>query len=423
MKKPLFTLAAIALLMKPLFGLMGINDYLDVAVFIAISIIVIIIINEMMKARIVEDDVQLFMQEDKQWGEDECSFLIELKQDIALSPEEMVYVASEEDMNLTTLLESNEMVMNAWAESIGFQIIYLPMLIKKLKEKRAFQYYAPHLKDTEIAEIDVHNDFLLQYLTNPADKERVKQGFMRVEDIQGASGNNDKKTVRFYPLSSKSSESLPDQLDKIGNHIRDERRRLNFNLKDDSQSKKRGWIEAYCEEETTGSQNDEEETMILLEKTREQIAELRQRGISQFILEQLVRPDNRLSRLIVTKDFRILLPDYNNMEIKMEPLVKAVYLLFLNHPEGILFKHLPDYREELTKIYVKLKPAGLTERSIQSIEDVTNPLLNSINEKCARIRGAFVGQFDDHLAKSYYIDGVRGEVKKISLPRNLVMWE
>ncbi|MBO4719775.1 MAG: hypothetical protein J5658_07880 [Prevotella sp.] len=54
---------------------------------------------------------------------------------------------------------------------------------------------------------------------------------------------------------------------------------------------------------------------------------------------------------------------------------------------------------------------------------MTNPLLNSINEKCARIRGAFVGQFDDCMARHYYIDGSRGEAKKISLPRNLVVWE
>ena len=65
----------------------------------------------------------------------------------------------------------------------------------------------------------------------------------------------------------------------------------------------------------------------------------------------------------------------------------------------------------------------MSERVIQSIEDVTNPLLNSINEKCARIRGAFVGQFDDHLARHYYIDGLRGEAKKIALPRDLVVWE
>ena len=60
---------------------------------------------------------------------------------------------------------------------------------------------------------------------------------------------------------------------------------------------------------------------------------------------------------------------------------------------------------------------------IQSIEDVTNPLVNSINEKCARIRGAFVVQFDDRMARNYYIDGRRGEAKKIALPRELVVWE
>jgi len=38
----------------------------------------------------------------------------------------------------------------------------------------------------------------------------------------------------------------------------------------------------------------------------------------------------------------------------------------------------------------KLKLMGLNKRTIQSIEEVTNQLLNSINEKCARIRAAFI---------------------------------
>ena len=110
-------------------------------------------------------------------------------------------------------------------------------------------------------------------------------------------------------------------------------------------------------------------------------------------------------------------------EFKSKPRPEVGKLLFLRHPEGIAFKQLPDYREELTSIYAKLRPAGLTERAMQSIEDVTNPMLNSINEKCARIRAAFVGQFDDYMAKSYYVDGARGEAKKIALPRSLVVWE
>ena len=130
----------------------------------------------------------------------------------------------------------------------------------------------------------------------------------------------------------------------------------------------------------------------------------------------------RMSRLTITKDCTILLTDYQK-EIKMEPIVKAVYLLFLKHPEGIAFKSLPDYRRELADIYQKIKPFGLTERAIRSIDDVTNPTLNSINEKCARIRAAFLSQFDEYMAKSYYVDGLRGEVKKIALPRSLVVWE
>ena len=130
----------------------------------------------------------------------------------------------------------------------------------------------------------------------------------------------------------------------------------------------------------------------------------------------------KLSRLTIAKDCTNMLPDYNK-EVKMEPIVKAIYLLFLNHPEGIVFKHLPDYRKELVDIYQKIKPLGLTERAIRSIEDVTNPLLNSINEKCSRIRAAFQEEVDPKFLDQYAITGKSGEAKKIALPRDLVVWE
>ena len=129
-----------------------------------------------------------------------------------------------------------------------------------------------------------------------------------------------------------------------------------------------------------------------------------------------------LSKLAIKKDCSIMLSDYNK-EVRMEPIVKAVYLLYLNHPEGITFKCLPDYRKELADIYQKIKPFGLTERAIRSIEDVTNPLLNSINEKCSRIRAIFQAEVDASLLDQYIITGKSGEAKKIALPRKLVVWE
>ena len=171
--------------------------------------------------------------------------------------------------------------------------------------------------------------------------------------------------------------------------------------------------------------NEDQEfvSLTLLEDMDVRVQKLRNKGLNEWTFRGLFKTKAQLSRLIITKDYRILLPDYNDIEVKMEPLVKAVYLLFLKHPEGILFKGLTDYREEMLDIYKKLKPMGLNKRTIQSIEDVTNPLLNSINEKCARIRSAFVKEFDESLAKNYFVTGERGEAKKIALPRDFVIWE
>ncbi len=357
----------------------------------------------------------------------EDSNIFEFSLEGKLDAKELLYVASEEDKELTRLLESEPEIFKKWSQMIGFRIIYLPLLIKKLKDKRVLQYRAPYLNDVELSEITIGNDFLLQYLDNPSDKEKIKQGFIRTEDIHRGNDGKDKTTNRFYPLSSKSGEPLTDQLHRIGKQISLEKGRHDRYLEGQTQNFD-DWGDteitpANFADDNFSPEKQEKTINELMEEVRERVSKLRQRGIAEYLLEQLIHPDDRLSRLVITNDWRFLLPDYNNMEIKMEPLVKAVYLLFLRHPEGIAFKELPDYREELTKIYSQLKSSVLTDRAIQSIEDVTNPMLNSINEKCARIRSAFVGQFDDYMARHYYIDGRRGEAKKIILPRDLVVWE
>jgi len=340
-----------------------------------------------------------------------------------LDSDELLYIASVENAELTRLLESKPEIFEGWGQMIGFHIIYLPLLMKRLKDKEVVKYRAPYLTEAEIGKTAIDNDYLLQYLEHPSDRGKIKQGFIRTEDIRRGSDGKDKAINRFYPLSSNSSEPIADQLHRIGKQISIEKNEHERLLESRDSYDDWGNYEVHNADDRFNSQISEENTDDLIEEVKERIAKLRQRGISQYILEQLIHPDDRLSRLVITKDYRLMLPEYNNMEIKMEPLVKAVYLLFLNHPEGILFKHLPNYRDELTEIYMKLKPFGMSERAVQSIEDVTNPLLNSINEKCARIRGAFVGQFDDHLARHYYIDGRRGEAKKIALPHDLVIWE
>lgn len=161
---------------------------------------------------------------------------------------------------------------------------------------------------------------------------------------------------------------------------------------------------------------------ILMEEVKERVQRLMDYGMSEKDIVSHLHSNQPLLKLIISRNYKIYLGD-ECKEVHMEPLVKAVYLLFLSHPEGIIFKDLPDYREELAQIYNKVKPWGLTERALRSIEDVTNPLLNSINEKCARIRKVFVNMLNSSLAEQYYIKGSRGMAKKIALPREMVEWE
>ena len=414
----------LALLFQPIYKIaLGRVTWNVIDVFVAVLLIALYVMEKRLEKKTTVGYQQLPPQDQIKLEDNQIEFALNGR----LSPKELVYVATEEDKALTELFETQPEVLEGWGQMIGFHIIYLPLLIKKLKDKRVLQYRAPYLTDLELSEISIGNDFLLQYLENPSDKEKIKQGFIRTENIHRGNDGKDKTINRFYPLSSKSGEPLADQLHRIGKQISLEKGRHDRYLETQTQSFD-DWGDSESPSANFADDNfspeEQEETINeLMEEVRERINKLRQRGIAEYLLEQLIHPDNRLSRLVVTKDWRILLPDYNNIEIKMEPLVKAVYLLFLRHPEGIAFKHLPDYREELTRIYNQLKPSGLTERAIQSIEDVTNPLLNSINEKCARIRGAFVGEFDEYMAKSYYIDGPRGEAKEISLPLDLVVWE
>ena len=162
---------------------------------------------------------------------------------------------------------------------------------------------------------------------------------------------------------------------------------------------------------------------------------LRALGVSTLEKLRLEAAKGRLSRLLITKDYRFILPDYDNKEVELQPVHKAVYLLFLAHPEGIEFKQLSDYREELLGYYLKMSQSIDKQKVEESIDRLVNPLDNAINEKCSRIKNVFLSLMDEYSASYYIVSShVRQPIasspriwyrrlKNIALPRNLVVWE
>jgi hypothetical protein len=167
---------------------------------------------------------------------------------------------------------------------------------------------------------------------------------------------------------------------------------------------------------------DEPSVEDMMSEVQMLVERLRQSGVGEIALQRLFKPTQQLSRIHIRYG-HIFLPDYNNMEIKMPTLSKAIYMLYLRHPEGIFFSYLPDYRDELLHIYGLISGRDSREDIRKSIDDVTDPTRNSINEKCSRIKQAFLREFDDSIARNYYITGERGEAKKILLSREMVTWD
>jgi len=142
----------------------------------------------------------------------------------------------------------------------------------------------------------------------------------------------------------------------------------------------------------------------------------------KMLFAQNFKQQTPLSKLIITTQGKIFLPDFGNVEIRLRPLEKALYFLFLRHPEGILRSSLADHRAELFEIYAGITQAGLREDIQERINNLVNVLSNTASEKLSRIKSVFEESIGTELAKHYYIQGANGIEKKISLDRELVEW-
>jgi hypothetical protein len=142
--------------------------------------------------------------------------------------------------------------------------------------------------------------------------------------------------------------------------------------------------------------------------------------INETLYQSFNKESAKISRLVVDNQWRIFLPDFNNLEIEMGPLPKTIFIFLLRHPEGVMFKQMREHIDELTKIYTSIGNRASMENIKKSMLELTDPRSNSINEKCSRIKEAFIAKMDDHVACNYYVTGDRSSNKGIKIDRSLV---
>ena len=287
-------------------------------------------------------------------------------------------------------------------EEEGLEFCFLPRISETLQFNELYAYFHPDSPTlgNNFYWKTVRADNLAQYFANEEDIQDLPIGLIK---YTGQCFGND-YVFSYVPIHG---NTVPKLFESVRYYLQFFSERQSFD---------RFGLFTRTEE----VEADENEKMLTMAQSL--VTRLRENGVNDLVIEEIFHPTQQLSRLHV-RFSRILLPDYQNMEIKMSPLPKAVFLLYLKHPEGIRFCDLPDYREELYHIYASFSGRDDANDIRASIDDVTNPLSNSINEKCSRIRHAFLSKFEEKLARNYYITGDRGTAKKIILPRELVTWE
>lgn len=130
-------------------------------------------------------------------------------------------------------------------------------------------------------------------------------------------------------------------------------------------------------------------------------------------------------RLLVNGDMKIVLPDYDEMEIKMPAMSRTLYILFMKHRvmglDGFELKNIDQYRDEMVNIYSLVKPGADDDRVRRTVDNLCDPFSNSLNEAISRANG-FIRKciVDKNLQKQYLISGARGGKYSIGLAPEMI---
>lgn len=145
---------------------------------------------------------------------------------------------------------------------------------------------------------------------------------------------------------------------------------------------------------------------------------------SQLLFRDRYELTKRPSRIVITPGRDpIRFIDMDNSQLRLAPLEKAVFILFLKNPEGLYFNRISEHRDQLQEIYMTVGHNLTLANLNNTLDDLTNPTENRLSEIVSKIRNKFSKHVGNEMAEHYAIDGPRGDRKKIKLDRNLVVWD
>lgn len=180
---------------------------------------------------------------------------------------------------------------------------------------------------------------------------------------------------------------------------------------------------------------EEETTVLESEQSSEEILKSIEKLVQSYVLKEhstariseiiesfknrIVVTTQKPSRIEVSENLNICLPDFDGMELNFTPKMRAVYCLFLRHPDGIYLKSLNDYLHEMTDLLLKASKGkyGMDQTTAKMLcdpDDGDFRDMYSMISKINRVIGNQIQEFSG-LTDLYRITGRRSERYKIEI--------
>lgn len=333
---------------------------------------------------------------------------------------EVIYIPFSGSSRIDDFFKRNlDEVKALFMEKLKYTFIYIPDLVKKYGEIETLRYYHPLAENPSAETIHFVEQELINSLLHNDDGKKMTPGlvhFMQTELFREFEGEHQGCfEFSYFPLKEDSDANMMATLCDYVAHCGEAYGHINY-----------GHSDIWKYSEADRSFYSAQEMYFDLFKDKDV------RGITRYVLDNLV-DEHKISHIEVLATGDILLSDYG-IKIEMCPVAKAIYLLFLRHPEGIVFANLPQYSDELAIICEQL--CITKDEDLQVAAYSLNPDLDLIDQICGEIYSNFREKLDKKTAAPYIIQASPydfeienrmpyleiGEPKKILLDRNLVIW-
>lgn len=124
--------------------------------------------------------------------------------------------------------------------------------------------------------------------------------------------------------------------------------------------------------------------------------------------------------IVITDDKRILISQFNDLEVEFNALTKAVYILFCQNPNGINIKELSKHKIEILVLYTEISRLLDFNLIMSNIEELISSESKAIYTHISRIKSTFYKIMDQKYANNYIItsDSFGSDYKYIPILKN-----